>query len=343
MLLKPNTGVEPSRNDHWTPFRASGPHIRALSCPAIRWNPDFTTKPAGFPRLTPALNAVHVQCLAYSVIVLLGGAMKPVATSLNRSLENALDLLELLSGGPALRSREVAAQLGLRPNTANNMVRVLFRRGYVSQNSDGRYHLGPQCFFLSREDHFFRALRSLALPYLLELSGETGDNAFLGVECDGRLYMVAHAEGTNVVRATEPQKWQRQFHCTAAGKIILAERGLQWFTGVTQDEPPLRLTPRTLVSDQALSDEIAAIQASGHAQCVDEAAEGIHAIGVAVRRPDGSLVGALSQSFPSFFVNQGRIDIKERLALLHDCVRRLGLHLGKSLGQTGRESEDPEC
>ena len=242
---------------------------------------------------------------------------------LNKSLENALDLLELLARCAPMRSGEIALELDLKPNTANNTLRTLFHRGYVGQDEQGRYHLGPQCFFIGQEQTLMRTLRQTALPELLRLSRATGDNAFFGIESDGRLYMVAHTEGTNVIRVSEPQKWQRQFHCSAAGKVILAERGLPWLKQVSAGEPLVRRTDKTLVSDRKLDHEIKRIRAVGYAECIDEAADGIHAIGVPVRRADGTFLAALSQSFPSFYVTQGRIDVAQRVEFLQDSARTL--------------------
>lgn len=259
--------------------------------------------------------------------------------TLNQSLENALDLLELLPQRGPLRSGEIARELGLKPNTANNMARTLLGRGYLSQDGLGRYHLGPQCFFLGQEQSFFRELRRLALPHMLQLSCDTGDNAFLGIECDGRLYMVAHTEGTNVIRVSEPQKWQKQLHCSAAGKVILAERGLAWLEETIGGEPLVQLTARTKVSRDALSQDISQTREHGFSECIDEAADGIHALGVPVRRANGELIAALSQSFPSFFVKDGRIDVADRVALLASCAGALGAQVESTLSRATDRSE----
>ena len=242
---------------------------------------------------------------------------------LNQSLENALDLLELLYQGRSLMSGEIAQALGLKPNTANNMLRTLFRRGYVTQDTLGRYSLGPQCFFLGQGTEVIGGLRQLALPDMLELSCATGDNAFLGLDRDGRLYMIAHTEGTNVIRVSEPQRWQNQFHCCAAGKVILAENGLPWLRRVTRGEPLPKRTPQTLTTDEELLREIDRIRREGHVRCINEGMEDIYAIGVAVRRRDGKLIAGLSQSFPTFFVDQGKVDVQARIDLLHEYADRL--------------------
>ncbi len=247
----------------------------------------------------------------------------PVRKPLNQSLENALDLLELLSQGPALKSGDIARALDLKPNTANNMLRTLFRRGYLTQDELGRYAPGPQCFFLGHGPALLGSLRQLALPELLELSRVTGDNAFLGREVDGRLYMIAHTEGTNVIRVSEPQRWQNQLHCCAAGKVFLAERGLAWLRRVTQGEPLEKRTPNTLTTDAELQREIERIRRDGHVRCINEGMNDIYAIGVPVRRGNGELIAALSQSFPTFFVEQGKVDVEARLRLLHQYAERL--------------------
>lgn len=247
----------------------------------------------------------------------------PAAKPLNQSLENALDLFELLSQGPALKSGDIAHALDLKPNTANNMLRTLFRRGYLTQDEGGRYALGPQCFFLGQGTGIIGGLRQLALPDMLELSRATGDNAFLGLDVDGRLYMIAHTEGTNVIRVSEPQRWQNQFHCCAAGKVFLAEKGLGWLRQVTRGEPLPKRTPQTLTTDAELQREIDRIRRDGHVRCVNEGMEDIYAIGVAVRRRSGELIAGLSQSFPTFFVDQGKVDVEGRIALLHEYAEKL--------------------
>ena len=257
----------------------------------------------------------------------------PTPKPLNQSLENALDLLELLSRQPALQSGEIARALDLKPSTANNMVRTLYRRGYLTQDEIGRYQLGPQCFFLNQGRGLLASLRQLALPELLDLSRQSGDNAFLGREMDGRLYMIAHTEGTNVIRVSEPQRWQNQFHCCAAGKVILADRGLAWLRQVMRGEPLEKRTPQTLTTDEELQGEIDRIHRTGHVRCINEGMDDIHAIGVPVRRSNGELVAGLSQSFPTFFVEQGKVDIEARIALLHEyadkLTRRFEAHLPK--------------
>ncbi len=255
----------------------------------------------------------------------------PAPKPLNQSLENALDLFELLAHGPALKSGDIARALDLKPNTANNMLRTLFRRGFLTQDESGCYSLGPQCFFLSQGTGVLGSLRQLALPDMLELSRATGDNAFLGLDVDGRLYMVAHTEGTNVIRVSETQRWQNQFHCCAAGKVVLAERGLAWLRQVTRGEPLVKRTPRTLTTDAELQREIDRIRRDGHVRCINEGMEDIYAIGVAVRRPSGELVAGLSQSFPTFFVDQGKVDVEARVRLLHDCAQRLSCRFEENL------------
>jgi IclR family KDG regulon transcriptional repressor len=145
----------------------------------------------------------------------------------------------------------------------------------------------------------------------------------LGKDQDGRLYMVAHTEGTNVIRVSEPQRWQNQFHCCAAGKVILAEKGLAWLRQVMRGEPLEKRTPNTLTTDVELTREIQRIRQCGHVRCINEGMEDIYAIGVAVRRRNGDLVAGLSQSFPTFFVDQGKVDVEARIRLLHEYAERL--------------------
>ena len=61
----------------------------------------------------------------------------------------SLDLLELLaSENTPVSTTVLAERLGVSVQSTNNLLRVLFRRGYVSQDRSRHYRLGPQlCVF----------------------------------------------------------------------------------------------------------------------------------------------------------------------------------------------------
>ena len=69
--------------------------------------------------------------------------------SLIQSLDRALDILELVrDSAGAVRSSDIAEKVGLGVATAHNIIRSLYQRGYLAQDDNSRYLLGPECFKL---------------------------------------------------------------------------------------------------------------------------------------------------------------------------------------------------
>ncbi|HEX2952287.1 MAG TPA: helix-turn-helix domain-containing protein, partial [Armatimonadota bacterium] len=77
-----------------------------------------------------------------------------------QSVERALDILDLLADSrSAMRAADIAAALELHPNTAHNIIRTLFRRGYLLQQDDNRYALGPRCYQIGMRCNPWEQLR----------------------------------------------------------------------------------------------------------------------------------------------------------------------------------------
>ena len=267
--------------------------------------------------------------------------MRSSGKSLNKSLDRALDLLELLSAHETpLRSVEIARELDVAPNTANNMLRVLFRRGYLSQDEAGRYYPGPQCHFLSNLPSLFRLLQDVAEPYMKGLSRETGGNAFLGAEESGKLYMVVRTEGDGAVRVTHEQLWHDKFHCTAVGKIILAEKGLGWLQRITEGRRLTRLTPKTITRAKDIEAMIAEVRERGFAIADRESNEELYAYGVPVRDKTGSLIAGIGQSVPYYYVETNRIDVDARIRALTETAQRIGSSSAASVARLWRTGND---
>lgn len=235
-----------------------------------------------------------------------------------QSLDRALDILELVrDSSKPLRSKDIAARMGMRVATTNNILRSLYQRGYLAQDENSRYALGAECFKLRRgvSDEFAELRRVVSAP-VRELADKTGDTTFFGCEYYGNLYCVAMSVGGGQLVVSNTQNWLELLHCTAAGKVIIAERGVAWYERICGKRKPLRLASRTIVDLGGMECEIEKIKRDGFALCVRESGEEIAAIGVAVYNRAGELAGALAQCFPAVYLESGRIEPLARSQVL---------------------------
>ncbi len=243
-----------------------------------------------------------------------------------QSLERALDIVEIIrDAGEPVRSADVARLAGLRVATANNILRTLYQRGYLAQDESSRYLLGASCFKLySAASDRFTDLRRAVSRVVRELAAATGDTAFFGCEVQGSLYCISISIGDGQLVVSPQQSWLDLLHCTAAGKVVIAEKGLEWYSQLCRRKPPKVLTSRTITTAAAMAAEIATVRETGYALSVGECAEEVAALGVAVRNRTGELVGALSQSFPALYLENGRVDPARRAEMLRSRAEGIG-------------------
>ena len=245
--------------------------------------------------------------------------------TLIQSLDRALDILAIVrdSANP-VRSTDIAEQLGLGVATAHNIIRSLYIRGYLAQDENSRYVLGPECFRLYREAaEPFEQLRKAAAPQVRELASATGDTTFFGVEYYGTLYCVSLSVGNGQLVVSGKQDWLDKLHSTAAGKVIIAEKGLEWFERIAAKQKFEKFTDRTLTTPAEMTGEIAKIKKSAYALSIDECSNGIAALGIPVYDKDGKFIGSLAQSFPTMYLENGKINPDERAKLLQSFARKI--------------------
>ena len=245
--------------------------------------------------------------------------------SLIQSLDRALDILELVRDNiDSMRASDIAVQLGLGVATAHNIIRSLFQRGYLAQDENNRYFLGPECFkFYSSAGNNFDELRNIVRVPIQVLADQTGDTTFFGCEYYGSLYCVAISSGKGQLVVNVKQNWLEKLHSTAAGKIIIAQKGIEWYEKICKNNHPQKFTKNTITTIKAMNVEIQNIKNHGYALSDKECSNEVAAIGVAVFDKDKQFVGSIGQSFPAFYLENGKIDIKERTELLNSYAEKI--------------------
>ncbi|UKI33961.1 MAG: helix-turn-helix domain-containing protein [Lentisphaeria bacterium] len=72
------------------------------------------------------------------------------AKTLIQSVDRAIEILEIVrdADGP-VRAAMIAHEMELPLKTAHNLIRSLLQHGYLVQNEEKSYQLGPECFLLA--------------------------------------------------------------------------------------------------------------------------------------------------------------------------------------------------
>ena len=237
-------------------------------------------------------------------------------------VDRTLDLLELLAAEEVpVSTTSLAGQLGISVQCANNLLRVLYRRGYVSQDRSRRYRLGPQlCIFSDAAAHW-EHLRQMTEPALTELNRRSGFGAFAGVLENDRLYCCAHILPGGEPAPLTRQSWTEELHSTAGGRVLLAalspEERKKLFARTTRR----RMTRKTVMDLEELEKICLAVRAAGFAEVKEESRDGVCSMAVPLRGFSGEVIAELGIYGPASA--WPKITRKQKKALLESVRARL--------------------
>jgi DNA-binding IclR family transcriptional regulator len=246
-----------------------------------------------------------------------------------QSLERAFDLLEALVEGGELGVTELASRTGLVPSTAHRLLTTLARRGYVTQSStSGRYMLGYKIVEVaSGLEHRLSRLRAVARPHLEAIRRVTGETTNLVVLDGDRVVYVDQVEGTRSVRMFTAVGTSALAHTTGSGKAIFAYSRPELLPAIYGEGGTLeRLTPRTLITIDALQDDLKRIRRRGYAIDNEEHEEGVGCVATPLFDHTGQPCAAVSVSGPSARILHA--DTAEVGALLGEHARQISEALG---------------
>ena len=245
--------------------------------------------------------------------------------SLIQTIDRAVEILDILrSSTEPMRSKDIAEKMGLEQRTAHNLIRSLYIHDFLAQDKENRYLLGPACLSLAggARRQFERLGMAVREP-VCKLCEKTRNTVFFGTEYYGALYCVARAYIDGFWEVNGQQKWLNTIHATATGKVIIAEKGIDWFANLLKREELEKFTDRTINTVDAMAVEIEKIRKQQYALCINENNTESASLAVPVRNSEGTLIGSLAESFPDYLLESSRFNIPEHLELLRAASRQI--------------------
>ncbi|MCP9985851.1 IclR family transcriptional regulator [Streptomyces sudanensis] len=258
-------------------------------------------------------------------------AARSAGTGGVQSLERAFDLLERMAdAGGEVGLSELSAGSGLPLPTIHRLVRTLVACGYVRQQADRRYALGPRLIRLGESAS--RLLGTWARPHLARLVEETGETANLALLDGDEVVYVAQVPSGHSVRMVTEVGRRLLPHSTGVGKALLAHvppeevRALLARTGMPA------ATERTITTPEGFLAALERVRASGYAVDDGEQETGVRCLAVPV--PDAPAPAAISVSGPAGRMTEAA---EERFApVLQEVARALAATLRNPSGPRSR-------
>jgi len=215
-----------------------------------------------------------------------------------KSAARTVELLELLAGrrnAPA-RLRELSDALGAPRSSVYALLRTLVARGWVRSDTTGTlYSIGIQALIAGTTYLDVDPLLRIVQPQVNELSTRLDETIHYGrLQGSDIVYLATH-ESTQYVRPYSRVGRRLPAYATAMGKSILAARlASDGERAIAGHLPAVLtpLTPHTLISRDALLDDLRATQHRGYAVDNEENVVGLRCFALSMMlgpRPDDAI------------------------------------------------------
>ena len=211
------------------------------------------------------------------------------------SVQRAIDVLDALAEARTeLGTNEIARRTGVNVSSISRLLSTLTTAGLVQHiPSTGRYRLGIRILQLAGAARESLDLRSLARPFLEELTTITGETSTLSLPGTHDLLTIDFMPSPQSVQSVAHVGRNSVAHATAAGKVLLA------WGGELPEGELTRYTDRTTTDRAALYQEIDRVRGRGWAQAVGEREDDLNAVAVPVLDGTGALIAVLGVQGPA--------------------------------------------
>ncbi|GAB3035578.1 IclR family transcriptional regulator [Natronobiforma cellulositropha] len=247
-----------------------------------------------------------------------------------RAVERSYSIVEFLQRRERAGLSEIAEALEMNKSTAFNHLKTLEEREVVSAD-EGTYRLGLRFFQIGTSVREAKDIFRKSKAEIESLAEETGEQVNLTVEENGRGWILYQRNGQQAIKTDLNVGSSFPMHCTAAGKVMLAEMDRQRARHLLEQRGMAARTKFTITDPDEL---LASFEGRERGQCVLEIQErvrGVASVAAPIIRTDetGALTvqGAVSLCGPYSRLNDDeayRHSIEKQVS---DTAHILGINL----------------
>ncbi len=245
-------------------------------------------------------------------------------TSSIQVIDRMSNLLDAIATGEEPVSLKIlSAETGLHPSTAFRILASLSEHGFVERSVSGQYQLGVKLLQLGSRVQGRLDMRREAKPILDWLRTETGETVHLVVREGDDVVYVERAATNRMMRVEQNIGGHAPLHCTAVGKLFLAESGAEACLEYAERTGLVAYTANTITEPANLWRAVKNSLQQGYALDNEEAEIGVGCIGVPIRDSSGHMVAGISVSAPI-----ERRTVSSWLPLIRQASEMLSSRLG---------------
>lgn len=234
---------------------------------------------------------------------------KSEQTGIVQSVDRALMLMEMIAASQeGIRLSDLARAARLPVSTTHRLLTTLERRRYVHQDSSvGRWVIGQRAHLVGESYSLHGNLVVPARRVLRDLRDLTRETANLGVIEAEEAVTIAQAESREIMRAIAPPGGRVPVLNSGMGKAIVATWPDATIATLIDRQGLRPQTSHSLLSREAVFEEITRIRACGYAIDNEEFVIGMRCVAAVVWSPHGEAIAAISASGLAARVTEARV------------------------------------
>ncbi|WP_063002582.1 IclR family transcriptional regulator [Nocardia mikamii] len=241
---------------------------------------------------------------------------------------------------PEWGASEVAAAIDVPRSSAHALLSSLVDTGLLQCRNRGRYRIGWRVVELNQTLKGTVDVRSCASPVLQDLAHKYGETTHLAVMERYRVLYIDKVLGNHVINVAGARVGAHlEPHCSAVGKLLLAQCDPGEIERNITNKPLRRLTPSTITNPAALAQELRSVLRSGCAFDTGEAVPEVYCVAAPVRDEMGLVVAAVSMSVPASRFVPAQAEFKKAVIAAGAEISRAIANSADPLLQT--ERDDP--
>lgn len=242
-----------------------------------------------------------------------------------QSVERAMFILECFTiEEPEQSLSELTKKTGLNKSTIYRLLSTLESMDYIKQNElTSKYRLGFKFFHLGSVVMSHMELRTVAYPFMKELSEKTQETISLNIIDDDERVCIEIVESPLAIRNFSRVGQRNRLWMGASGKVLLS------FLKPEEKDRILTVALKNkLIGEdrEKVQQELLEIQQKGYAVAINDRVDGSFAVASPVFDYTGNLVGSLTAAGPL----QRLAD--EKIPLLIEQVVNTGRNVSEALG-----------
>jgi DNA-binding IclR family transcriptional regulator len=236
-------------------------------------------------------------------------------------------LLTLAAANQPMNLTEIAQAVHLSPATVLRMLRTLQELDLVQSIEEGnRYLLGFGILRMAQALVRQLDIVRVAERFLVAMRDESGENSGLDFR-DGDFWVsVASIPARQRISVTSHIGDRRQLYTGASGKVLLSGFADTDIEAYVRRTPLLPLSPTTLITAEALWEQIHQVRALGYAVSLNERGEGGASVSAPVFDHTGKVAAAIKISGVVTRFTEDRVQI------FIPIVKRVASELSHALG-----------